>query len=833
MRRLGFIAFVLLGLAAFWLLPRESRKPAPAALPKPVHVPQQPAPAVAAPAPEAPREEGNVLFRVLDSAGHPLAGVPVRIWRRGSFDPGVARYRWVKQPGLRTGKDGTARTNLEAGAHYAAAHAPGRAPARKAFSQRAEVVLVAQAAVSLSGRVEDAASHEPIPLADLKLIPTAAELESAEPPDDEQAHVASGPDGRFTAAGLAPGSYVVEGQAAGYGRSRTPELEVPEPHLVVLLRAAAFVEGRVLLPDGTGAARAEITASHLRDPAVTEADAGGRFSLEVAPGSFLLSARSGELTARVTRPLAARAGSTLNVGTLQLQQGGALEVEVVDGKQAPVASAEVIVSPFGFDGTTGTAKTDERGHALVKGLPEGSYDLDILASGHDRYLQRGLVVAAAQTVSHKAVLAGQGAIEGTVRDESGNALEGALVRAQPLSSAFAPATALTTRTDAGGRYHLGGVAEGTAQVAALPEEQAAMGATRSVAVSAGEVTQLDLVAEASATISGHVDGAPSGKRVMVVARSEKALHSSLERAESPLDAGGRYSLKVPPGRWWVFPYHPAQLSESREDGKTVDVAAGQTLELDLAFDRSNDAVTGQVLEPGGAPASYASVVLRSQDRDQEHLQADEDGRFRVKHAREMPEGTRVIARKAGRSAEVPFGQGELVIQLHQGAAIHGRVTSDGQPAASFILSATPASAPGSYQISGSSFALDDISAGLVTVRCVLPNGISAEQQVTLQEGEDRRLDFDLVVAAHLRGRILEKTGGPLAGVNVRAFPNGEGAGISAVTSERGAFSMALPSRGLVVVGVILPGRRGMRHVQVDQDDLDLGDLTLEDDPGTQ
>jgi hypothetical protein len=794
-----------------------------------------------------PAQEGNVSFQVTGPDGRPLESVPVRLWSRGIFDPALSRFRWLKTRQVLTGADGSARTTLQPGTYLAAAHAAGLAPALEEFAvlptePLTVVAIQVQAPVSVRGRTQDAATHEPVPQAKLTFVPAPSELALTDVPEEEQSQLAAGNDGGFTAR-LSPGIYRIDAEAPGYGQTHAHQVQVPSAgETLVLMRGAAFVQGRVLLPDGTGAAHAQITASREAEPCVAQADARGAFSLQLEPGPLQLSARLGGLTAKVNKPLAVRSGETLDVGVLRLHAAGSIAARVVDREGKAVAGAALIVSPFGKSGVSAQATSDERGSALLEGLPEGTYDLDVFAAGYSRSLHRGVAVDPGQTVEQKVVLLETSAVAGLVRDEEGKPVANAWVRGQSLAERGLAAP-LSVRADAKGHYRLAGLAEGDAQLLALRSEHGAAGQAGTVQVRAGSVASLDLTLLSTATIYGRVLGAEPGKRVMVTAQPAKAFSGLGEGAVSALDAGGRYTVQLPLGRYRLLPLYPQQggggAGTEVEVGPEEDrpqaagskrVTIGDSLEIDLTMDPADDAIFGRVLEPGGAPSPHALVLLRRQEIVIGGTRADDDGHFRFQPA-SQPEDARVFARQSGRTGEVPLKPGELIIQLQPAARLRGRVTAGGKAVARFTLSLTgPDFQPLNWDITGGDFVLDDVPPGKATLQCTLEDGSTAAHAVVLQAGEETEQDLDVTVAARVHGRVVDPAGAPMPNLQVRLFPNGEGSGQSTLTSDDGSFQIPLPRRGPAQLFAELRGRRISQRFDANQDDVDLGTLVLRGPP---
>jgi protocatechuate 3,4-dioxygenase beta subunit len=202
----------------------------------------------------------------------------------------------------------------------------------------------------------------------------------------------------------APGRRVVlvaEGPAAegGVGRGALalrPGMEKPAD-LVLTLVAGARVGGRVAGADGAPVAGAEVGLDvawdllperSSSDPATsllhalnargyegltTATDAAGRFSLAGVPaGTYRPRVESGGVTRRFPDPVTVE-GRPVDLGTLSLGTGEALEGRVRDAEGRPLAGAFVRAAPGEEGARTVLARTDAQGRFLLPGLAPGSW----------------------------------------------------------------------------------------------------------------------------------------------------------------------------------------------------------------------------------------------------------------------------------------------------------------------------------------------------------------------------------------------------------------------------------------------------------------------------
>jgi uncharacterized membrane protein YgcG len=95
--------------------------------------------------------------------------------------------------------------------------------------------------------------------------------------------------------------------------------------------------------------------------------------------------------------------ATASVATFAQANPGAIRGTVSDPSKAVVVGATVIVT--GADGTVQSATTNAQGGYDVRGLPPGTYKVEIFAKGFDPFKQEGVIVAAGQVQIVNAALA--------------------------------------------------------------------------------------------------------------------------------------------------------------------------------------------------------------------------------------------------------------------------------------------------------------------------------------------------------------------------------------------------------------------------------------------
>lgn len=411
--------------------------------------------------------EAVVAGAVRTPDGKPLEGTEIRIARSEAL-PGVPRSApdavsdtagGFEIRGQRPG----ARLKLSA-------ERPGYAPAQVsgvAAPTEEPVVITLSPRARISGRVVDSDSR-PVAGATLRALSPRSEIVGGiviqgGPTVETRSHE----DGTFVVEGVEPGPVQLTGSGPDW-QEASQQLRLPVGQdlegIELVLRRAALLEGRVLGPDGSPVARAEI-GRHLPprpgeiryEAPLAFSDAEGRYRIGgLAPGRLSLAARHGAFGESV-REIDLQPGD--NDLDFELAGGQTVSGQVVAPSGAPVAGARVSLQADSWAAGPPDAMSEPDGSFRFEGLPPGSYGLAARKEGEGRTRQPvAVTVAEAPLEGVVLELAPTGAIHGRLLGLNVDEL------AQVQVSAGWGAGVATVAYD--GSYRLSDLPPGTWQVVA-------------------------------------------------------------------------------------------------------------------------------------------------------------------------------------------------------------------------------------------------------------------------------------------------------------------------------------------------------------------------------
>jgi protocatechuate 3,4-dioxygenase beta subunit len=398
--------------------------------------------------------------------------------------------------------------------------------------------------------------------------------------------------------------------------------------------------GRVLAGGGEPVAGARVTLerqekgstttrmmrilSEKEKPAAEAAtDAAGRFVLaDLAAGQYVLTvAAAGFAPTAAPGVEVPAAVPEVDLGTVRLAAGAAVEGRVVGPRGEPIEGAEVFVldgmasmAPslrWGLGGKAADATSAADGAFRIADRTHGDkVDLGVTRSGFTDGRLVGVVAPTEEPVT--VTLQPASDLRGRVVDEGGDAVAGASVsltveRAGGGFAFMSMAGSATTGDD--GRFTVEDVEPGPVKATVradgyLPLERAGL------EVPAGkDLEGLELVVHPGATVEGMVttpEGRPAvGAEVHVMAEGEAgARFSGRMSSAAQTDGDGRYRMEgVEPGARTLQASH----EEYDRAVAALEVRAGEN-HLDLRLGGGQQ-VSGRAAGPGGQPVGGATVSL--------------------------------------------------------------------------------------------------------------------------------------------------------------------------------------------------------------------------------
>lgn len=503
-------------------------------------------------------------------------------------------------------------------------------------AQRVEAVLPPDGAPQRTGRVELAATHAADGSAAALLGGLLAPESEAwrEAPRAARAFALDA-GGRAALGDLEPGRWVarldgrsVAGAAVEVVAGETAQVELS-------IQIGLGVRGLVLDDRGRPVPAAEVFLARDGDVpgsgTLARTDGLGRFALrDLAPwrqtGPYTaLAARAPGRVSSPTWEAIGAVGSEAHIILHLGPQAGALRGRVVDPRGVPVVGARIRLesaawssapelSPEGWRLNPPPALrlgSGPEGEFASDRLPPGGVAVSVEVDEHPK-AHRECVIEAGRTTELEVVLEVGGVLEGVVLDPRGDPAEGASLRVDVSGEQPLRAT-----TDAAGRYRIGGLRAGPAQV------RAAFGFGREVrgevSIAAGASTRWDARLVASERASGRLldeAGAPlAGWGVHVI----EPTRSGLWLVSARTDAEGRFQLEnCPEGPKALEVRLPSPFAAP----PLLVVPFPEEPDVDLIVpDRARPSATlaGRVVDPDGADVQGLEVWLGAKDQNWSQL----------------------------------------------------------------------------------------------------------------------------------------------------------------------------------------------------------------------
>jgi hypothetical protein len=721
--------------------------------------------------------------------------------------------------------------------------APGYLPGgRRSVPSGAEPVLVTLTpAAAISGLVVDTAGR---PLA-------AAQIEIETQPFEAVEPVRTGADGRFWLTGLRPdGAYGLNATLAGLAPKRTAVRTAPAgrptPPVRIVMDRGQTASGRVAGEDGQPVAGAELI---LIDPrtfaavARTTADAAGRFELRnLAAGQLdLLAEHPRHTRAHLPGIVIPAGGPAVDLGTVTMADGVAIEGRVTDSRGVPIAGAAVQAMPessdlldrmpvrWGDDSMGGTTRTGTDGAFRVERLRRGApYSVAVSQSGYAPAFAPGVQAPTEEPIWIEMKVART--LSGRVVGPEGEPVAGAsLTWVEESRTGYGTSSSGRTlgQTDADGRFQVPDLLPGAAADLVVQAQGYRHRKVSGLRIPEDrDLTEVKIALERAALLEVRLlsaEGEPvAGAQVRAEPERRQpgpGLEMGLVMEDAFIapvmtDAEGRCRLSVAPGTY--------QVEASRDDGQTVRrrvVAGSASTPVELRFSPGTQ-VSGRVVGEDGAGLGNASVSMTRDRSTAMWAQTEADGAFRFAA---VPDGSySAVAREGGSErASAPLevvvaGKPVRNLELRLGpgrdmATLSGRLlglSPEEIPQVQVsVLRGGDAPLRGQVAREGT-YRVDNLPPGEWGVQAYLSTGRAARGTVRIEPGtRAATLDLEFPAGLTLSGRVLVD-GAPLAGAEVQVLSPGGGNTQASRTLYDGRFTIQGIAPGDLFLLVSGPGGVG-------------------------
>jgi 5-hydroxyisourate hydrolase-like protein (transthyretin family) len=552
-------------------------------------------------------------------------------------------------------------------------------------------------------------------------------------PDDESMIAVTDAKGAFTFGPLLPRAYQIGGLHPAYA-IESASVTLPATRTrAFAAQAFARAKGRVIDEERKPVAAALVsgTGNNSARGRTAVTDAKGEFAVRVTPGTpfpLPLLASKRDYVAATSAASIWKAGEVKENIVITLAHGFLAPVRVVDRQRQPVPNALVNVSKFGDQGSP---------RSTAVGCADPSRP-DCHRTGAD-----GLVTFRTTEGRHEVTVFGEDVSPVRLPNQTLNARSAAVVVTVDRGVEISGRVVRPDGTP---------VADATvATPTPLMTRTAPTGADGSFTLAGVASGPQVLTAHSS---DGNLSSppvpvtAPAKNVTITIPRGARIEGRVLDRAtQQPVTD---FAVNLPSAKQFQFPAEP------RNTGKTIHADDGH-----YAIDNV----------PPGAVQIYVTAM----------------------------------GYVTGSRGDITAEDGKTVsgidIQLDRGATISGRVTAGGAPVAGADVRQVAQQMRQMQQMQQMSggvttdadglYKLDGIAEGDRLIQFEKPGFIPAQKPVEVKAGNDVRLDVELDRGRELRGRVVDRSGGGIAGVYVDASAPGERRNSNMnVTDGDGAFVVA-------------------------------------------
>jgi Carboxypeptidase regulatory-like domain len=523
-------------------------------------------------------------------------------------------------------------------------------------------------------------------------------------------------------------------------------------------------------------------------------------------------------------------GATADLGVLRVRGGESIRVVVQDDSGRPVPQAKVTARGSAGIVLTVAGTTGDDGAVDLSGIPKNAtIGIDVKAKGFLPARESGLELDAGPFVVR---LARGASISGKVRDADGGPIQGARVSLTAERNE-APVSATA---DADGAFELEGVDDGQWRVMATAAGFAPSEAATVELRDHRPVSGLTLTLAPTHGIYGRVvdSGATpaAGARVRLVESRDRDDAAPIAEALTGADGAFQLQAAAPPDSWLVATKPgsgPCALRAPDEAARAGEVVLALTEPAALIVHLAKGArTTRNLVVKDGAGIGRAVAVA---------------GMTEFSFADLAP--GRGSARLAGSTDhDVALAPRETAdVTLEAAAAVEGRVSFEGNPAARARVQVVEVSTDGSrLNEGGGSFTdergryrIDGFAGGSYRIVAVGEDG-RAEAEFNVADGETAAVDLALRSVRLVVTVVDGATEKPVAGISVSAAPGGKTCNSMMGTSSSGdpgdlGFEVLVGSNGCLSSQTNAAGLARLSLATPGSYDLSIGDTSYE--PWTQ
>lgn len=745
--------------------------------------------------------------KVVDAAGQPVANAEIRVAaREGGGGIGGGGRQMMRLMGLQGGRpDATSGPDgsfvvrgLEEGEYTAAVARDGYAPktaqglAVKAAGDNVWPPIALANGMAVTGFVRDSQAQ---PVGGAQVV--GISLGEGTRPQI----ITSGPDGGFRLDGLmGQRPILLNVNAAGFAPAQK-NVTPPAQDLIVVLKTAGTVRGRVEdadtkrpISDFTvartgqrgGGFNIQIGAGGGNEKAFQSDD--GTFELpDVPAGKWTIRASAAGYRNGETSSVEVGEGETKEGVVVSLRRGGSVSGRVLNTQGAPVPNAAVSWQTGGGTGgamggafarmgggaAANTATTtDADGRFKFDGLPEGKVTL---IADHPDYLEASRDVDPEKEASVDLSLGTGGAISGNVVGSDGRTpIAGAAVSLDEEGDSNVFGGNQSTRSDGNGGFLFEHLKGGRFKVSA----QAASGASAAKEVILADNQRQDGVLismAAGATIRGTVTGLPAANLGGVRVSANAANYGD----STATDDSGNFTFRNVPGGVVHFNANTNFLS-GRSASANVEVPEGGTdVPVQILFEGTST-LSGRVTR-GNQPLGglFVSAVAdppmptggratgQTDDNGSYNLQGLNDGNFQLVVGGQGVSYRRVVTVSGATTQDVQISTAGItgtVVEDGSGTPLEGAVVQveTGKETSTLAMKSASTDSSGNYSIDGV-----DPGTYQVTAR---KSGYQLKTQTATVSTDPAQANFSLTKGSGITIQVTDgMTGYPLHGVTAVAF----------------------------------------------------------------